>query len=558
MKSFFNITYLFGCILLFIQVIYAKNSKKLSKAKQSISNDDEYYLIFVKNQFSEYRVFTDAKTTNQKREESSIFIESLLDELNTLIIDNKDTYKHPEVLEEMEEKSQLRKRSIEEGELTYHYDASDVIFPISSVNDTVVFYAYLSKKLAQEIAKKPNVEACEPDTFAKYNEDNYYNEKDILKETGWKELMVRKPGDYHLSILSQGKHDNTIVNSYDHNYYYPKSAGRGANIVVIDSNFDFTHPEFTENDGTRTVQCIGEIIDGKFSKNDGPKCGNSKDYHGKVVSDIAAGYNHGVAPNANVYGIAVPINSKGNIGNSHILSALQIVYQTMNCKNLVVNLSFGTTVAKESSTYKQYSKVISSIKEKGGIVVASSGNGGKKLRSDSAKLDIPCQLSDVICVGGTDNNPEISVDNAYKIAKDSNYGDGVNIYAPYYTIAEMIDSGSGQHIMVGANGTSFSCPLISGLIATIIGEHPNNNNVQIIDQLIKQGEVVYYEGIKSYVANNGKHIVYSPDGKYKGCGIYSGNLPCTTTTPKKNNYYNYYHYQKNDHYYHYKKDHHYS
>eukprot|EP00833_Pecoramyces_ruminatium_P004061 jgi/Orpsp1_1/1178093/evm.model.c7180000064006.1 len=285
MKSFYNITYILGFIFLLINVIYAENDK--SNNEKKISNEDKYYLIFIENKHGEYRIFKDKNNKNKKRDESAIFVESLLDEFNTIILDNKDTYKHPEVLEEIEESSKLRKRSEvdEENEFEYNYTDSDVIFPISSVDDTVVFYAYLSKELAEEFSKKPNVKACEPDIKTKLYD---YNANDIFAETGWKEtFMATTHVDSHLSLISQGKYSSRLVNKYDDTYYYPKSAGKGADIVVIDSIFDFTHDEFNGNN--RVARCMAEVNGGRVTGTNALRCGvRSKSIHGKLVSDIAA------------------------------------------------------------------------------------------------------------------------------------------------------------------------------------------------------------------------------------------------------------------------------
>ncbi|ORX78382.1 hypothetical protein BCR32DRAFT_206888 [Anaeromyces robustus] len=45
-------------------------------------------------------------------------------------------------------------------------------------------------------------------------------------------------------------------------------------------------------------------------------------------------------------------------------------------------------------------------------------------------------------------------------------------------------------------------------------------------------ETVQYKGETCLLANNGKHIVYSADDIYHGCGVYAGNRPCNTTTKK--------------------------
>lgn len=90
MKSFFNLAYLLGFLLLFINIINAKKDNESADTNKKISNKDENYLIFIENKHGEYKIFKDKNNKNQKREESAIFVESLLDEFNTIILDNKD------------------------------------------------------------------------------------------------------------------------------------------------------------------------------------------------------------------------------------------------------------------------------------------------------------------------------------------------------------------------------------------------------------------------------------------------------------------------------------
>ena len=66
----------------------------------------------------------------------------------------------------------------------------------------------------------------------------------LKKETGWKSFYYRKNAKSHLSIISQGKYDSSVINSYEDTYYYPKPGGKGIDILVVDSGFNFESSEF--------------------------------------------------------------------------------------------------------------------------------------------------------------------------------------------------------------------------------------------------------------------------------------------------------------------------
>eukprot|EP00833_Pecoramyces_ruminatium_P014866 jgi/Orpsp1_1/1188898/evm.model.d7180000068026.1 len=254
-----NISYLLGLILLFINGIIAKNDEISFDDKKEKSNGDNYYLIFVNNTYGEYRIFKNSE--KEKRQEAQLFVETLLDEIDSLIINNRDTYQHPEKLNDIEESSKLLKRN-EKNVNVYNYDNSNFVRPISSVGTSLVLYAYLSKKLVQKIEKIQSVKSIEPDRICNLHselneEENYYNYDDIVAETNWGNVTVDSNADFHLSILSQGRYNPDLVNEYDNNYYFPASAGKDVDIIVIDSNFHFDYPEFSNKE--REAKCIGSV-----------------------------------------------------------------------------------------------------------------------------------------------------------------------------------------------------------------------------------------------------------------------------------------------------------
>jgi len=127
------------------------------------------------------------------------------------------------------------------------------LFPLS---DKYLIQAYLSDEAAAEVKKLPNVEYFQKvvETKESYVISNNvsYNKNDILKETQWKGLEVQKNNfDFdlkfsHLSLLSQGKFKETNNATYDNNYYYPSSAGKGVDIYIIERgvNFSFSKEDF--------------------------------------------------------------------------------------------------------------------------------------------------------------------------------------------------------------------------------------------------------------------------------------------------------------------------
>eukprot|EP00833_Pecoramyces_ruminatium_P005769 jgi/Orpsp1_1/1179801/evm.model.c7180000070792.1 len=538
--------YFIGFFLIFVNGIFTKSIYKPNK-------DDKYYLIYVNNTFGEYQVFTNSNV--QKREESQIFIESLVNDIHELILDNRDTYKNPEKLDEIEEAANLRKRKRnlenqdnqdnQDNQEIYSYDESSFVYPISSVKDRVVLYAYLSNYLSKKLPNMNDniIEVVQNRAITHFDHSNY-NVDDILSQTGWENLSVRSNADFHLSLISQGIYNKSLVNQYDNNYYYPSTAGKDIDIVIFDSSFGFGYSEFDTSNNDRIVKCVGSILNGKAMAPDSEKkCGETFLDHGETVSDVAAGAIHGVASRANVYGISVPVSAVQGINDSDVLGGIQYIYENMiRSHKTVVNLSLGCFEKSSSEFFAQYSEVIDGIRERGGIIVSSAGNDGiditdgrvadeSKDITNEKEYYIPCDFEEVICVGGIENEKKSNMDTVYKIAKESNYGRNVDVYSPFHVNAEVPKKR--RIAKVNKRGTSFSTPIVSGIIATIMGEDLNIDYTKeiIMEKLLEysQSENIETENNEpALLVNNGKLIVYSEDGKYNGCGIHAGNLPCNT------------------------------
>jgi len=539
--------YIFGIIILLIKIIYTKNNnttifnvdKNINHNDNKSKNKEDYYLIYVNNIYEELQLYSDLDLKKRQEQESQIFIESLIEEINDLIIDNKDTYQHPEVLNELEEKSKLKKRN-NKDKLLFNFGNSNVVYPISSVKNRVVLYTYLSDKLVKKIKTINGILDCTSNSAAITANSYSYNRKDILKDTHWKDLEVQEDASFHLSLLSQGKFNEAFVNKYDNTYYYPASAGQGIDIVILDSSFNFNYEEFSNTD-ERTTKCVAIIRNGKPDFNemdpnycDGSHSNTKKIYHGEVVSDMAGGLVYGVAKRANIYGISLSSNDKSEYEEGDVLGGLQYIYEKMiRPHKTIVNLSIGGYYEREGYFYDQVKYYIDSITEKGGIVVTSAGNKSYDLNNSIRKPMIPCVYKNAICIGGINSDRGINFEKVYTLHNNTNYGENVNFYAPYVVNAKIMKGN--QVEVLKKSGTSFSTPLVSGLIATIMSENPDikYTTESIVHQLKKHGklETFKYKDYTFILANNGKHIIYSGDDIYHGCGIHAGNISCSSNEP---------------------------
>jgi len=121
---------------------------------------DKYYIIFVKNPY------TSSSSTNitlQKRDLNNLYIDRLVKDIHTLIIENRDTYDNPEKLHEIDEKeNELRKRNSETENLV-DYRNSNYVYKISSTETKTAILAYLSDYIVEKVKMMENIINCIPD-----------------------------------------------------------------------------------------------------------------------------------------------------------------------------------------------------------------------------------------------------------------------------------------------------------------------------------------------------------------------------------------------------------
>jgi len=119
----------------------------------------------------------------------------------------------------------------------------------------------------------------------------------------------------------------------------------------------------------------------------------------------------------------------------------------------------------------------------------------------------------------------------YQLSDWSDYGKNVDIYGPGFFYAEYQNFNSENKGTYG-HGTSFTTPIVSGIIATIMSDTPNVNYTPktMLTHLQNIGlkNIIsgIPEGYPNIFINNGKHLVYSSDKKYHECDIQTGNEKC--------------------------------
>ncbi|KAF9970598.1 hypothetical protein BGZ73_006664 [Actinomortierella ambigua] len=273
-----------------------------------------------------------------------------------------------------------------------------------------------------------------PSDFAKLEPSNI-NLKDVPSPDGTYMIQKNSPS-WGLPRVSQR---NLPLNA---DYFYPKQAGEGVDVYVIDTGINIHHVDFQGRArwGTNTVPGTPDT---------------DENGHGTFVAGVVGSNTFGVAKKVNL--IAVKgLNKEGTSTLSQILSALDWTIKTAarssNRLN-IVNLSLGAG----------YSRVLNSavdtLVQSGLFITAAAGNGdAHNVGQDACKYS-PASAPSAFTVGST---------NVYdQMSSFSNYGSCVNMYAP----GERVKStwiGPTNREYYTDSGTSFAAPNVAGIAAIVM------------------------------------------------------------------------------------------
>ncbi|KAL6613017.1 subtilisin-like protein [Neocallimastix californiae] len=408
---------------------------------------------------------------------------------------------------------------------------SELVKSICPVLNYYVIRAYLSDEVVKIIKKLPNVIHCKISkrtvAFRSINtiENNissnkYYNSEDILKETKWKDLEIQENqfnnetlAYSHLSLISQGQYKYTENSNYtyDNNYYFPSTAGKGIDLYVIDSglNMNLHEADFDTYKNTpdeRIITCDGRIENGEFNPvykmEDCLIESLDDDEHGTLVSIAAIGKINGVAKKANLHMLAT------DYGDSDDLTALDYIKQHATPHKTVVNISRGCEYGIECYSQSIQNKITELINY-GIIIIVSAGN----TYESNCIGQIYTSCEGVIPIGAISDNYiyDLGMEDVYEPAVYTSYGECVTLFAPG-TIR--VSREGNNEIIEMVSGTSFSSAITAGVVATIMSENSNidytyySMKEKLIDLSLKDVIRDLDENTPNRFLNNGKQIVY--------------------------------------------------
>ncbi|KAG4107796.1 subtilisin-like protein [Neocallimastix lanati (nom. inval.)] len=535
--------------------------------------ENAYYIVGIKRNDEDNDYDKESIQVQQAIDE---LVNERMNDIYTIINDNRDTYllengEMDEFVNELESTDLIKRHvSNDHGHkmflfinhkrsLNYSLNKrsdemipfkSNVVSHICPIRNYYTVSAYLSNTIVDKVSQLPNVifvkksENTEPhyrlDIPFKQSYNNGFNLEEIKKETNWTDVNVQIHNTIsgtnffsHLSLISQNRFQKDLTEEYDNNFYYPKSAGKGIDIYFVDGGFRYSDEKeydlYTGTEDERTISCDVGFKSNELITIPNPKSCNilldvEQIQHGNMVMSMAGGAIFGVAKKANLHMITSYYNEIDE------LNALDYISQHATPYKSVVSISRRLTYAQ--STEDKLKELI----DNGIIIVNSAGNEHTNC-CDKSKPRSYAGYEDLITVGAITNTLNQDMNTIYRPANFSNYGDCVDIFAPAQSIYPACvpfyyKTYNGYNYIEGS-GTSSSTPLVAGVIASIMSEHPDIQYDQklmkqtLIDLSVKDILEDMEPDTPNRFINNGKHVVYSPKKKYHGCGIPSGNVKCS-------------------------------
>ncbi len=333
------------------------------------------------------------------------------------------------------------------------------------------------------IAQLSFVQASVPVAALKNGEEKYTGK--------WKETDVT--GNTHINIVS-GKTGDVYTYGYTQNEMKLHNAvflhnigltGSGITIAMLDAGYAF-YKTLTAFDSIRLqgrILSTWDFVEGKEDVSQGH-------LHGTMcLSVIAAhipGQFVGKAPGASFHlfrteddASEYPVEEfnwvcgaeRADSSGAAIISS-SLGYYWFN--DPVFNYSYAQLDGKTTISAKGAAVAA----RKGILVVNSAGNEGNTAWQ---KIITPSDGDSVLCVAAVDVNGNIGSFSSYGFRADGT----IKPQVASVGVSAVVQTSNNQ--IVGANGTSFSCPNISGLAACLWQGFPEINNMKIIDILQKSG-----------------------------------------------------------------------
>ena len=289
------------------------------------------------------------------------------------------------------------------------------------------------------------------------------------------EHVYALPASYDYNMDDEPSYSNqSYLNDLNMGTTWDEVRGENVTIAIIDSGINYLHEDFYDINGNTVISNLsgvyseGSVKTVKASNNDYSILDDTNGHGTNVAGVIASQINQkgcaGIAPNVNLMILKT--------ANYSFASINALLRYAANNKADIINMSFTAfenTVTYGSSTATGLGSVaktgmasaISYAYNQGCTLVAAGGN------YNTDEKAYPANLDHVIAVGSLAKN------SLNTKAGFSNTGTNVDIVAPGYVYVPAIGSATSYK---NTQGTSFSSPMISSILALYKSKYPNTKS----------------------------------------------------------------------------------
>ncbi|MFF0596395.1 S8 family peptidase [Streptomyces antibioticus] len=316
---------------------------------------------------------------------------------------------------------------------------------ISHVYDTVLhgFAVEADARQARRLAADPRVASVVQDTRVTVDTPVAVDTPVTVEAKNTNGTAARTPASWGLDRIDQPSRP------LDDSYSWPKSAGAGVTVYVIDTGVRITHKDFggRARHGWDFVGGDGTAADGNG--------------HGTHVAATVAGTSFGVAKKAKVVSVRV-LDDTGAGTIARVIAGIDWVTRNAR-KPAVANLSLG------GGYNAQLDAAVRASIRSGVTYTVAAGNEGRP-----AALGSPADVREAVTVGAvdrTDTRPAFS-----------NHGSALDLFAPGVSITSA--SHRGDTARATFSGTSTAAPHAAGAAALYLADHPKATPAQVSRALV--------------------------------------------------------------------------
>lgn len=236
-----------------------------------------------------------------------------------------------------------------------------------------------------------------------------------------------------------------------------------------------------------------------------------RNFHGSFVSGIITSNGlavAGVAPDARVVGVKV-LNCLGRGSFADIIAG--ILYASSLPDVQVINMSLGARFPKNAPglglLVAALNKAVNFAASQGVLVVSAAGNDFADLDHDRNFIDVPAQSGSGIAAwagdidgnlagysnhglsgalvgaGGGDNTPGSPLVPLPGCTLPAGSQDGIVSICSSFSL--FFGCGTGNFVLFGGTGTSFSAPAVSGVAALVDGKHGGSDSPGLLKNILK-------------------------------------------------------------------------